>query len=56
MRVSTLEAETILSQNNEEQPDLVRPTLSTEIIRSGKLSHTFPNASVTTLDIPLAPK
>ena len=56
MRVSTLEAETILSQNTEEHPDLVKPTTSTESVNSGRLTHTFPNASVTVLEIPLAPK
>ena len=56
MRVTTLEAETILSQNDEEHPDLVQPTASTEALSSGKLSHTFPNASVTVLEIPLATK
>ena len=56
MRVSTLEAETILSENNEEHPDLVQPTTSTESVNSGKFTHTFPNASVTVLEIPLTLK
>ena len=56
MRASTLEAETILSENNEEHPDLIKPTTSMESIPSGRLVHTFPNASVTVLEIPLAPE
>ncbi len=56
MRITTLEAETILSENTEEDPDMVKPTIATESIKPGKLTHTFPNASVTVLEIPLAAK
>jgi alpha-N-arabinofuranosidase len=56
MRITTLEGETILAENTEEQPDLVKPVTSTETVRPGKLAHTFPNASVTVLEIPLAGK
>ena len=56
MRVSTLEAETTLAENSEEEPDLVKPTTSTEPVKPGKLTHVFPNASVTVLEIPLAAK
>ncbi len=56
MRVTTLEAETILVENSEEEPSLVTPTTATESIKPGKLTHTFPNGSVTVLEIPLAGK
>ncbi len=56
MRVTTLEAETTLSENSEEEPDLVQPTTSTEPIKAGKLTHIFPNASVTVLEIPIVAK
>ncbi len=56
MRVTTLEAETILSENSEEEPYLVEPSTATEPIKAGKLTHIFPNASVTVLEIPIAAK
>ena len=50
--VSTLTAENILSENDEEAPERVSPVTRQETVGS-QLSYTFPNASVTVLSIPL---
>ncbi len=54
MKVTTLQAESLLSANTDEHPDLIKPVTSTEALARGPLTHSFPNASVTVLDIPLA--
>ncbi len=55
-RVTTLEAETILAENSDEEPDLVKPVTRTEPAGKGSLTHTFPAASVTVLELPLGRK
>ena len=56
MKVTTLQAESLLSTNTEEHPDLIKPVSSTETLTRAALTHSFPNASVTILDIPLTAK
>ena len=52
-RVSTLRAESILSANSEEHPNLIMPVVSVSTVRPGRNLFSFPNASVTVLDIPV---
>jgi alpha-N-arabinofuranosidase len=51
-RVTTLTGENILAENDEENPNQVKPVTSTEAIH-GAFTHKFPNASVTVIEIPL---
>ncbi len=51
-QVSTLEADTILAENTDEEPERVKPAAKTVPV-SGKLAYTFPNASVTVIEVPL---
>jgi alpha-N-arabinofuranosidase len=51
-KVITLTADNILAENNEQNPNRVRPVTSTESIH-GAFTHKFPNASVTVIEIPL---
>ncbi len=56
MRVTTLQANSIYASNNEEHPDRIKPVISTEVLSPQKVVHTFPNASVTVIEIPLTPR
>ena len=51
-KVTTLTAENILVENDEEEPRRVVPVVSSEPVQA-TLRHTFPNASVTVLELPL---
>jgi len=51
-RVATITGDSILVENDEETPDLVKPAVHQEPV-SGTVQHRFPNASVTVIDIPL---
>ena len=51
-RVTTLAAENILTENDEEEPERVKPVSQTELLQSG-YTHKFPTASVTMIEIPL---
>ena len=53
IHVTTLQAESITSENSEEEPDLVHPVTETETAAAEQLKHTFPGASFTLLDLPL---
>lgn len=50
--VTTLKADNILAENSEEDPEHVRPVAQQESV-NGHFIHTFPNASVTVIKIPL---
>lgn len=51
-RITTLTGENILAENDEENPNQVKPVTRTEAVR-GIFTHKFPNASVTVVEIPL---
>ena len=51
-KITTLSAENILTENDEESPNRVTPITRTEPVKP-TLTYTFPNASVTILQIPL---
>lgn len=51
-KVATLAADNILTENDEEEPERVKPVSQTEPLRPG-YTHKFPAASVTMIEIPL---
>ena len=51
-KFTTLTAENILVENDEEEPNRVVPVSRTEPVQ-GSLRHTFPNGSVTVIELPL---
>jgi len=51
-KVTTLNADNILAENSEEDPEHVRPVTEHEPVK-GHFTHTFPGASVTVIEIPL---
>ncbi len=51
-KVTTLTGENILVENDELEPNLVMPVVRSESFRQ-KLTHTFPSASVTVIEVPL---
>ena len=51
-KVTTLTAENILVENDEEDPNRVTPVTRTEPVQ-GPFRHTFPNASVTIIELPM---
>jgi alpha-N-arabinofuranosidase len=51
-KVTTLAADSILTENDEEDPNRVKPVTHTEAVH-GAFTHKFPNASVTVIEIPL---
>jgi alpha-N-arabinofuranosidase len=51
-RVTTLAADSILAENDEEDPNRVKPVTQTEPVH-GVFTHKFPNASVTVIEIPM---
>ena len=51
-RVTTLAADSILAENDEEDPNRVKPVTQTEAVH-GAFTHKFPNASVTVIEIPM---
>jgi alpha-N-arabinofuranosidase len=51
-KVTTIAADNILAENNEEKPEEVKPVTNTEELR-GMFTHKFPNASVTIIEIPM---
>ncbi len=51
-KVTTITAESILAENDEEEPEHVR-AVSQTVPAQGTLAYTFPNASVTVMEIPL---
>ncbi len=51
--VTTLQAENILVENDEEDPNRVLPTENAEPLKGNRYTHTFPNASVTVISVPL---
>jgi alpha-N-arabinofuranosidase len=51
-KVTTIAADNILAENNEEKPDQVKPVTQTETVQ-GTFIHKFPSASVTIIEIPL---
>ncbi len=51
-KVTTLAADSILTENDEEDPNRVKPVVHTEAVH-GIFTHKFPNASVTVIEIPL---
>ncbi len=51
-RITTLTAENILVENDEEDPNRVVPVTHTEPVQS-TFRHTFPNGSVTVIELPL---
>jgi alpha-N-arabinofuranosidase len=51
-KVTTLAADSILTENDEEDPNRVKPVTQTEAVR-GAFTHKFPNASVTVIEIPM---
>lgn len=51
-KVTTIAADNILAENNEEKPEEVKPVTHTEEVR-GTFTHKFPNASVTIIEIPM---
>ncbi len=52
-KTSTLRADSILVENDEEEPHRVTPSRNTCKIDGGKLIYSFPTSSVTVLQIPL---
>ncbi len=52
-KVTTLTAENILVENDEEDPARVKPITSTEPV-AASFKHSFPNASVTMIELPLS--
>lgn len=51
-KVTTIAADNILAENDEENPDKVKPVASTEEVH-GTFTHKFPSASVTVIEIPM---
>ena len=51
-KITTISAENILSENDEEAPNRVTPVTRTQPL-SGPLAYTFPNASVTVIELPM---
>ena len=51
-KVTTLAADSILAENDEEDPNRVKPVTQTEAVH-GAFTHKFPNASVTVIEIPM---
>ncbi len=51
-KVTTLAADSIQTENDEEDPNRVKPVTHTEAVH-GIFMHKFPNASVTVIEIPL---
>lgn len=51
-RVTTLAADSILADNDEKDPNRVKPATQTEAVH-GIFTHTFPRASVTVIQVPL---
>ena len=51
-KITTLTAENILVENDEEDPSRVAPMTRTEPVQ-GSFHHTFPNGSVTVIELPL---
>lgn len=51
-KVTTIAADNILAENDEENPDKVKPVASTEEVH-GTFTHRFPSASVTVIEIPM---
>ena len=51
-KVTTLAADSILAENDEEDPNRVKPVTRTEPVH-GAFTHKFPNASVTVIEIPM---
>ncbi len=51
-KVTTLTAENILVENDEEEPNRVAPLIQNEPMH-GSFRHTFPNGSVTVIELPL---
>ena len=52
-KISTLRADNILVENDEEDPRRVVPSENSRTVTSGKLVYSFPTASVTVLQVPL---
>ncbi len=52
VKVSTLRADSILTENDEEDPNAVVPVHSSELL-AARYTHRFPNSSVTVLDVPM---
>ncbi|WP_263382273.1 alpha-L-arabinofuranosidase C-terminal domain-containing protein [Granulicella arctica] len=52
-KVTTLTSENILTENDEEEPNRIIPIVHNETVQA-TFSHTFPNASVTLIEIPLS--
>ena len=52
-KVTTIAAENILSENGDEEPNRVVPVSHTEAVQ-GTFRYSFPNASVTVVEVPLA--
>jgi alpha-N-arabinofuranosidase len=50
--ITVIQGETILSENDEEEPNRIRPQSETRLF-DGNLNYTFPNASVVVIEIPL---
>ena len=53
--ITTLQADSIYAGNDEENPDRIKPLVSMESLDPHKPTHTFPNAGVTVLEIPIIP-
>lgn len=51
-KVTTLAADSILAENDENDPNRVKPITHTDAVQ-GAFTHKFPNASVTVIEIPL---
>jgi len=51
-KVTTLAADSILAENDEEDPNRVKPVTRTDPVH-GAFTHKFPNASVTVIEIPM---
>ena len=52
VRLSTVSAANLLVENDEEDPNRVKPAEDTQRVK-GELTHTFPNSSVTVIKVPL---
>ena len=48
----SLSTDSILAENDEEDPNRVKPVTQTEAVH-GAFTHKFPNASVTVIEIPM---
>ncbi|HEV2708748.1 MAG TPA: alpha-L-arabinofuranosidase C-terminal domain-containing protein [Edaphobacter sp.] len=51
-KVTTLAADSILTENDAKEPEKVKPVTHTEAVH-GTFTHKFPNASVTVIEIPM---